>query len=380
MKSHKRKLKIKYLIVFFLIILVISVSCSRNTKNPSLKDAYKDCFLIGTALNSYQISGIDTKGLVIFKEQFNAVTSEDYMKWEKIHPLPGEYDFTMADKFVDLAEENNMYIIGHVLVWHSQTPQWVFQDESGDTTDRETLLKRMHDHIKTVVGRYKGRVHAWDVVNEPIGDNGKIRENIWYKIVGEDYVQKAFEYARETDPDTRLIYNDYSIASKHKRDAVIKLINDLKSKGVKVDEVGMQGHYTLDYPGLKDLEESIIAFHEAGCDVAITELDLDMLPWPRLDMGADVRQREEMREELNPYPDGLPEEMQKKHTERYVDFFKIFLKHKDKISRVTLWGIHDNQSWKNNWPIPGRTNYCLLYDRNYNPKPAVDALIELVEN
>jgi endo-1,4-beta-xylanase len=326
------------------------------------------------------IGGIDTRGLAIFREQFNAVTDENYMKWEKIHPRPGEYDFTVADRFVELAEENNMYIIGHVLIWHSQTPVWVFRDDSGNMADRETLLNRMHDHIKTVVGHYKGRVHAWDVINEPVGDDGKIRENIWYRIIGEDYVMKAFQWTHEADPDAKLIFNDYSIASPHKRNAVIKLIEDLKSKGVRVDEVGMQGHYSLDYPDLKELEESIIAFHEAGCDVAITELDLDLLPWPGLDMGADVRQRMEMRKELNPYPDGLPEEMQKKHTDRYVDFFKIFIEHKDKISRVTFWGIHDGQSWKNNWPIPGRTNYCLLYDRNYNPKPVVNALIELAEN
>jgi len=349
-----------------------------SIQEPKLKDVYKDAFYIGTGLDSTQIYGGDQRALAIMKEQFNAVTAENIMKWEKLQPELGKYYFTVADSFVSLGERNQMYIVGHVLLWHYQTPEWVFQDTSGNLVDRETLLMRIRDHIHNVVGHYKGRVGSWDVVNEAIDDNGEWRENLYYQIIGKDYVQKAFEYAREADPDAKLIYNDYSLTNRVKRDAVIKMVRELQRKGVKVDEIGMQGHYHLDYPLLDSLEESIVEFSELEVKIAITEYEINVLPRPDDEqLGADISLNYEMQKKYDPFPDFFPDSMQQKLADRYVDFFKIFIKHKDKISRVTIWGVHDGQSWTNFWPIRGRTNYPLLFDRQYEPKAAFDALIEI---
>ncbi len=366
----------KPLFEIFFIILLAGLTCTRE---PILKEVFKNNFYIGTALNRNQIFRQDSNALIIAKKHFNSITAENIMKWEKIHPKPNEYNFEPADRFVELGEENQMFIIGHVLVWHAQTPEWVFQDESGNLTSRDTLLHRMHDHIHTVMGRYKGRVHGWDVVNEAVDDNGQWRKNIWYEIIGEDYVQKAFEYARDADPDAELYYNDYSLPTPVKRGGVVRLIRDLQTKGVKVDGIGMQGHYHLDYPELNELEASIIAFSELGVKVMITELEITVLPRPSNQQGADISMDFEFQKKLNPYTAGLPDSMQVQLTNRYSELFNLFVKHSDKISRVTLWGIHDGQSWRNNWPVRGRTDYPLLFDRNYQPKPAFDAVIQCAE-
>lgn len=269
-----------------------------------------------------------------------------------------------------------MFVIGHTLVWHSQTPDWVFEDEEGNPVSREVLLERMKDHIDTVVGRYKGRVHGWDVVNEAVNDDGSFRESPWYSIIGEDYVAKAFQFAREADPEAELYYNDYSLNRPAKADGVVNLINSVQQQGIDVTGIGMQGHYSLNHPSAEELEASILKFGELGI-VAITELDIDVLPSASGYTGADVSQSEELRDELNPYPENLPDSISQQLTDRYQLFFDIFLKHSDTINRVTTWGVTDGNSWKNGWPIRGRTNYPLLFDRDGNPKPAVDAIIQL---
>lgn len=333
-------------------------------------------FYVGTALNRFQIDGKDSVSLNLAVKQFNSITAENAMKWEKIHPKPGVYYFNDADKFVEFGESNDMYIVGHCLVWHSQTPGWVFQDEEGNPVSRDTLLQRMRDHIFTVVGRYRGRVDCWDVVNETMGDDGQDRPTKWREIIGEDYVLKAFEFAREADPDAELIYNDYSLPNSEKREGVIRLIKDLRAKGAKVDGVGMQAHYHLDYPTLEDLEASIKAFGENGLSVSITELDINVLPRSMLRRGADITDFEAFRAEYNPYPDAWPDSMQVVLAERYRDLFTVFVRNADVINRVTLWGVYDRQSWLNNWPIPGRTNYPLLFDRKCQPKPAFDYVMQ----
>jgi endo-1,4-beta-xylanase len=344
----------------------------------SLCKVFEDYFRIGVALSD---SGLkDTVNMRLTKKHFNSITDENAMKWEFIHPKPGKYDFDAADRFVEFGEKNGMYIVGHVLVWHSQTPPWVFTDNSGNRVSRDTLLNRMRDHIYTVVGRYKGRVQCWDVINEAIGDNGEVRQNIWYQITGIDYVQKAFEYAREADPNAMLVYNDYSLPTPVKREGVINLIKGLQEKGVKVDAIGEQAHYHLDYPNLNDLEQSIVAFSQLGCKVLITEMDINVLPHPWDYQGADVRLNFQYNENTNPYPDALPDSMQRVLADRYASFFKIFLRHSSTIDRVTLWGIQDGSSWLNHWPVDGRSNYPLLFDRNYNPKPAFWAVVSLVKS
>jgi endo-1,4-beta-xylanase len=368
-----------------MMLLIFLTSCStRSSKNagdrdklPSLSGTYSEIFKIGVAVSNHEMDNAEYMKIV--GDQFNSVTAENVMKWEFIHPNPGKYYFEAADSFVKYAEANNKQIIGHVLVWHSQTPKWVFEDTSGNRVSRDTLLKRMHDHITTVVGRYKGRVDCWDVVNEAIDDNGGERKNIWHDIIGIEYVQKAFEYAQEADSQAILIYNDYSLPTPVKRDAVVKLISDIKLKGAKVDVIGMQGHYHLDYPDLAEMDSAIKAFSAIGCKVHFTELDINVLPFPTEQVGADVAMKFKYDKKYNPYPDTLSDSMQTVLANRYTDFFEIFIRNKDVIERVTLWGVEDGGSWLNYWPIRGRTNYPLLFDREYQAKPAYWSLIDLAE-
>jgi endo-1,4-beta-xylanase len=265
------------------------------------------------------------------------------------------------------------------LLWHSQTPKSVFEDSLGKPLTREALLQLLKDHIFTIVGRYKGKVGGWDVVNEAIGDDGMMRKSKWLEIIGEDYVQKAFEYAREADPDAELYYNDYNIELKGKREGVIKLIKDLQAKGIKVDAVGIQGHWHLDSPDLNEIGESFREYAALGLKIMITEFEVNVIPEPMGIVGAEISQRADYQEKMNPYPVSFPDSMQQVLAKRYAALFDLFLKYQDDISRVTFWGVQDGNSWKNNWPIPGRKNYPLLFDRNYQPKPAYQAVIETVK-
>jgi len=345
-----------------------------------LKQLFKDSFYIGTMLNDDQVLGDDPNAMRIINEHFNSITAENVMKWDFIHPEQDTYQFQPADRFIALGQKHHLFLVGHTLVWHAQTPDWVFRDKSENFVTRETLLQNMQDHIFTVVGRYKGKVNGWDVVNEAVDDHGQMRKSQWWKILGEDYIQKAFEYAHQADPDAKLYYNDYSLYFPEKRDKVVQLIRNLKSDGVRVDGIGLQGHWGLDYPEkLDEIEDSIIAFSELGVEVMITELDVNVLPLPDKYVGADVSFKFEWQKEYDPYPEHLSNSLQKKLADRYADLFDLFYRHRNKISRVTIWGIHDGQSWLNHWPIEGRTNYPLLFDRAYQPKPAMDAIAKLIE-
>jgi len=360
------------------IVTLISACKGKSVKNDnadvSLYKLYENNYTIGVALSDKDID--DSLTTAIANKHFNSITGENAMKWEYIHPHPGVYDFNASDRLVEFGKTHGKEIVGHVLVWHQQTPEWVFKNDDGSLVSRDTLLERMHDHIARVVGRYKGEVHCWDVVNEAIADDGSIRENIWYNIIGIDYVEKAFEFAREADPDAILIYNDYSLPTPVKREGVVKLVKELKDKGVKIDAIGMQGHYHLDYPDLSEMEQSIISFAAIGCQVMFTELDINVLPHEDL-YGADISLNFAYDEKLNPYTSALPDSMHNVLSDRYVSLFEIFNRHADKISRVTIWGLHDGSSWLNHWPVRGRSNYPLLFDRNFQPKPAFWALVRL---
>ena len=357
--------------------VLILLACKKP--EPALKDAFADRFLIGTAMSVPQIMGKEpgTKEFVV--KHFNSLTAENCMKWEKIHPQPSAYDFAPADSTVAFADRNGMFMIGHCLIWHQQTPGWVFTDSLGNPLTRDALLARLKDHIYTVVGRYKGQVKGWDVLNEVLADDGSLRKTKYLEIIGEDYMQKAFEFAREADPDAELYYNDYNIETPAKRDSAVKLMRTLQSRGVKIDGVGIQGHYHMDFPELNDIDLAIQQFGELGLKVMFTELDINVLPRPENMSGADISKNFELQKQMNPYPESLPDSAQQKLAERYADMFRIFVKHSDKVSRVTFWGVHDGQSWLNNWPVKGRTNYPLLFDRNLQPKPAFYSVIETVK-
>jgi endo-1,4-beta-xylanase len=352
-------------------------SCQSLKRQPVLKDAFKGKFYIGAALNREQFLGFNTKAEEVAKTHFNAIVAENCMKSMYLQPEEGKFFFDDADKFVEFGERNSMYITGHTLIWHSQTPRWFFKDENGNDVSREVLIKRMKKHIHTVVGRYKGRIKGWDVVNEAILDNGEWRDSKFYQIIGEEFIQLAFQFAHEADPDAELYYNDYSMTLEGRRNSVVKLVKSLQEQGVRIDGIGMQGHTGMDSPSIEDFEKSIIAFSGLGVKVMITELDLSVLPGPYANRSANISETAEYQEKIDPYPNGIiPRDAELKWEERYLDFFKLFLKHQDKISRVTLWGISDANSWKNDFPVRGRTDYPLLFDRNYHAKPIIQKLIE----
>jgi endo-1,4-beta-xylanase len=343
----------------------------------TLKEAFKDAFLIGAALNRAQFYEEDARGAALVKTHFNSITPENALKWESVHPRPDGYDFEAPDRYVAFGEKNGMFIVGHTLVWHNQTPRWVFQDEAGNPVSRDTLLARMRDHIHTVVGRYKGRIKGWDVVNEALNEDGTMRQTLWMKIIGEDYLAKAFEFAHEADPQCELYYNDYSLENEAKRTGAVQLIKKLKAQGVPVYGVGLQGHNNLEWPTVEQQDATIAAFAALGVKVMITELDIDVLPRATRDQGAEITQSAEARERLNPYTTGLPDSVQQALAKRYADLFSVYLKHRGVVTRVTFWGVADGDSWKNNWPVRGRTNYPLLFDRNGQPKPAFHAVIQV---
>ncbi|GAB3540418.1 endo-1,4-beta-xylanase [Pontibacter brevis] len=343
----------------------------------TLKEAFKDEFYVGAALNGRQVSGNDEQAANLIRQHFNTISPENLLKWESVHPKLDTYNFEPADQYVALGEQNDMFVVGHTLVWHNQTPKWVFEDEQGNPVSREVLLKRMEDHIKTVAGRYKGKIDSWDVVNEALNDNGTLRQSKWMQIIGEDYLQKAFEFARQADPEMQLYYNDYNLWKPAKRDGAVRLVRNLQEKGIKVDGIGMQGHYGLTEPSLEDIEASIKAFSDLGVKVSFTEVDIDVLPNPSGRAGADIDATFEFDEKYNVYTTGLPDSVQQQLTQRYAELFELFKKHSDKIDRVTFWGVTDNDSWLNNWPIQGRTSYPMLFDRQYQPKPAYNAVLEV---
>ncbi|MCB0744041.1 MAG: endo-1,4-beta-xylanase [Ignavibacteriae bacterium] len=368
------------LIFIYLLLGTMIISCKPDVENEkSLKHEFKDYFYIGVALKDDQVLGKESKAIELVENQFNSITPENLLKWERIHPKEGEYNFEPADSFVAFGLRNKMFIIGHTLLWHQQTPDWVFEDENGNEASRELLLGRLKEHISTVVGRYKGKINGWDVVNEAIEDNGEMRTSKWYKIIGEDYIEKAFEFANEIDPDAELYYNDFNMWHKGKLKGVSNLVNDLKSKGIKIDGVGLQGHWGLTYPSNEEIDEALNTYSKLNVNLMITELDMAVLPLPDDNTSAEITKNYELQKKFNPYPNGLPDSMQVVLAERYADFFRLFNKYKNKITRVTFWGVHDGNSWKNNWPIRGRTEYPLLFDRKLKPKPAFYSVINTVK-
>ena len=370
MKKHQIRLCVS---------IVIFWCAASATAQPALKEVFKNDFLIGAALNPWQVSGASTGEVQIIKKHFNTITSENALKWGNIHPTPDRYAFAQADSFVQFGQEHSMFIVGHTLVWHAQTPRWVFQSPEGTPISKETLLDRMREHIRAIVGRYKGKIRGWDVVNEALNNDGTLRQSPWLRIIGEDYVLKAFQFAHEADPEAELYYNDYSLEEEPKRHGALKLVRKLQAAGIKLTGVGLQGHYDLERPTPRQVDEAISAFAGLGLKVMITELDVNVLPTPGPG-GADISMRFNADPKLNPYSNGLPEEMHQRLARRYAELFAVFLKHRQSVTRVTFWGVTDRSSWLNHFPIRGRTNYPLLFDRDCQPKPAFHAVVALKQN
>jgi endo-1,4-beta-xylanase len=347
-------------------------------RESGLKDAFKGDFLIGTAINRRTLESADPTQRSLIAREFNSITAENCMKWMEIHPEEDRWNWAPADQFVDFGTEHGMRIVGHTLVWHSQMPRSVFLDESGNPVSRERLAARMENHIATVVGRYRNRIGTWDVVNEAIDEDEKgWRQTQWFKILGPTYMERAFQLAHDADPKAHLIYNDYNEHNPGRRAFLVERIRDYKRRGIPIHGVGFQGHIGLDYPDLREYEASIEAIAAQGLKVHVTELEIDVLPRPSASTGAEISAVEKYADKLNPYVDGLPKEVEQEQIDRYKRFFELLLKHREKIERVTFWGTHDGESWKNNFPVRGRTNYPLLFDRKLNRKPVYDAVAAL---
>jgi len=369
------------LLKILILGLIITTGCKfSGEKEEGLKDALKNKFYIGVAVNDNIVNGKDSLAVKIILKHFSSIVAENCMKMEPIHPAKDSFNFEQADAFVAFGEKYNLHIIGHCLVWHSQAPEWIFIDDKGKDVCKDTLINRMRNHIYTVVKRYKGKVKGWDVVNEAIEDNGEYRKSKWFTIIGPEWIELAFRFAHEADSSAELYYNDYNEWFPAKREAIYKLVKGLKEKGIRIDGIGMQAHLNMETPSYEEYEEAIVRYASLGVKVMITELDMTMLPWPSRLITADVNYRAQYLDSLNPYPNGLPDSVYQSQTERLTTFFKIFLKHSDKIDRVTIWGVCDRQSWRNYWPIPNRTDYPVLFDRNYQPKLIVDRIIEMAEN
>jgi endo-1,4-beta-xylanase len=376
--------------VILLLFLFFSISFFSQNEN-GLSYLYKDHFLLGSIYHG-SVLGNDELNLnqdqenIIISKEFNTITAENCMKPLFLLDQNGNYNFEESDKFVDYALENNLTIVGHTLVWKNSAPEWFFKDEKGNTISREILILRLKDYIKTVVSRYKGKISYWDVVNEAVdvfkSDDNKsyaaLKPSPWYDIIGEDYIKIAFEAAHDADPNCKLIYNDYNMYQSEKTDFIIDMVNNLKSEGVPIHGIGSQGHMFLNHPSLDKVEYWLRKISDANIPLHITELDVSVLPNAWKHRGASVEDRFDLAQKYNPYPNYIPSSKLKQQAKRYKSLFKLFLKYSHTIERVTFWGVWDGNSWRNYLPMKGRTDYPLLFDRNFKPKPAYFTLKDLV--
>jgi Beta-1,4-xylanase len=357
-------------IPLILCVAAIFFAANAPAQTASLKEVFKNDFLIGTAMNTAQIEEKNTVADRLIKQQFNAVTPENTMKAEIIQPGWSTYNFDLADKLVAFAKKNNMKLNAHALIWHSQLPPFMRHMQSADSV-RQYFV----NHITKVASRYDGKVYSWDVVNEALNEDGTLRKSIFLNKLGEDYIVEAFRLAQKASPHSKLYYNDYNIEQPKKRAGAIDIIKKIQAAGVRIDGVGIQGHWKSGNIPMTDIEESIKEYSALGIDVMFTELDLSVLPNPWDKTTADVSETAQGSAKMNPYQNGLPDSAQQLLAKSYADLFTLFMKYKKEIGRITFWGVDDGQSWLNGFPIKDRTNYPLLFDRNFKPKPAFYSVI-----
>ncbi len=355
----------------FVIIIVLSLGfisaisfkprpavASARSDEKGLKDYFKHDFLIGAAVNMQSIVGKDSALIV---KEFNSITPENAMKVAAIHPEENRYNWKEADSIVAFAQKNGIKVRGHNLLWHEYNPAWLFKDKEGKEVSKDVLLKRLHDHITAVVGRYKGKIYTWDVVNEAIDDNpnGFLRNSEWYRICGSDFIAKAFEYAHEADPDAVLVYNDYNSERPEKRERIYMLLKQLVDNRVPVNAVGLQAHWSIYEPSEKDLRDATERFSSLGLKIQFTELDMSVYPWEK-----------ERRAKRPGDVDLFTPEREQKQIDQYKMVFKVFADYRSVITGVTFWNVSDQFTWLDNYPVPGRKNYPLLFDTARQRKKA----------
>jgi endo-1,4-beta-xylanase len=382
-----------------LLTILLATGLITTVQAQSLAEAYRDYWYTGVSVNQWQVQAetardqkFDYTGMVsadqtsdwpIITKYFNWVVAENCMKAEVIHPQEGVYDFTLADQFVDKAKAAGLKVQGHCLIWHSQCPQWFHHDKDGKLVSKEVLKKRIREHIYTVVSHFKGRVDAWDVVNEAFEDDGTPRKSLFWQILGTDYIPLAFQAAHEADPSIQLFYNDYSMYKASKVEGVCRFFKPLIQQGLPITAIGMQGHMILednkDGKYFKEYEHSIKTIRDAGVPTFFSELDLTVLPNPYGFSGANVSDLLAYRPEMDPFKNGITKEKEAEAGQYWVDFYKMLIAHRDDILRVTFWCLNDANSWRNDFPIKGRTDYATLFDRQSQPKPFIQDIINLVQ-
>ena len=380
------------------LMAALACCCHSMTAQTTLWEAYRDYWYTGVSVNQWQVeadnSGAnvhDVTGQVsndqtadwpVIAKNFNWVVAENCMKCEVIHPREGVYDFTLADQFVNKAKAAGMKVLGHCLIWHSQCAPWFHFDSEGKPVSRDVLKKRMREHIYTIVSHFRGRVDAWDVVNEAFEDDGTPRQSLFHQILGTDYIPLAFQYAHEADPAAQLYYNDFSMNKAAKVEGVCRFFRPLIEQGLPVTAIGMQGHMILednvDNSVIRQYEHSIETIAATGVPTFFSELDLSVLPNPYGFSGANISDKFAYRPEMDPYTKGLSKEQNAKMEQFWIDFYKMLIPHHKDILRVNFWCLNDANSWRNDFPIKGRTDYATLFDRQSRPKPVVQKLIDLV--
>ena len=380
------------------LMAAFACCCHSMTAQTTLWEAYRDYWYTGVSVNQWQVeadnSGAnvhDVTGQVsndqtadwpVIAKNFNWVVAENCMKCEVIHPREGVYDFTLADQFVNKAKAAGMKVLGHCLIWHSQCAPWFHFDSEGKPVSRDVLKKRMREHIYTIVSHFRGRVDAWDVVNEAFEDDGTPRQSLFHQILGTDYIPLAFQYAHEADPAAQLFYNDFSMNKAAKVEGVCRFFRPLIEQGLPVTAIGMQGHMILednvDNSVIRQYEHSIETIAATGVPTFFSELDLSVLPNPYGFSGANISDKFAYRPEMDPYTKGLSKEQNAKMEQFWIDFYKMLIPHHKDILRVNFWCLNDANSWRNDFPIKGRTDYATLFDRQSRPKPVVQKLIDLV--
>jgi endo-1,4-beta-xylanase len=360
------------------IAALIFLASVQTMAQKTLGEATKGKFLFGVAVNSRQVNGINPVETELIAKEFSAIVGENCMKPQPIHPEENRYNWEDADKLVAFGEKNKQTVTGHCLIWHSQIGRWMFIDADGKDVSPEVLKERMRQHISAVVGRYKGRIKGWDVVNEAFEDNGTYRNSKFHQILGKDFIKYAFQFAHEADPDAELYYNDYNVENPAKCDAIVALVKELKAAGCRIDAVGSQAHMHMNSPTLQATEASLKKLKAAGVKVLITEWDISILPSPF--EGAEISKNFSYTKEMDPYREAVPDSVQQKWNKRMLDMFGLFLKYNDVVDRVTVWGLTDNTTWLNNFPIRGRKDYPVLFDRNNQPKIVVNEMIKMAGN
>lgn len=386
--------------LFALAVSLVATSgygSSTPAKPTTLKDAYKDHFMIGVAINRPIATGTDVKAdnvnrtleqvksdTAVVLKHFNQIVNENDLKWVMIQPKPGKdgYDFPAADAYVEFGVKNDLYIAGHTLLWHSQVPAWLFQADpfetpaqgqggrrggayTGPRATREQLLERMREHIHTVVGRYKGKIKVWDVVNEALADGGSevLRSTPWTQIIGPDFIAKAFEYAHEADPDAILRYNDYGLENPGKRQKLFTLVKQLQEQKVPIHAIGTQTHINISTT-FETMDRTLTELASLGLPIHITELDVNASVRGQRTTSADITGAADRTE------GGVVSEADRRLANAYTNLFRALVKHKDSVKMVTFWGVNDAVSWLSR-------GTPMLFDGENKPKPAFDAVIRV---